>query len=247
MSEIITLPPQLIAAHQAAQLALDRRKRLDAQVKQICAEIARREQELAHLHDELASTEVAAAVDEAEQSEVDALRVAVDTKASEFEGMRRRLAALENGASQIDEAVLAASTPFESQLQLFLRSLEVAFAAQLDEALAPARLVVRKLLALRSAGRAADFFAGTFVADANYMHRDMNLGRIGYRNLLDVDAPDEATVALLAPLLRTQAQLTLHKPYVVVAEIEAARRRAIPTDHGFVLRGGAQFAPDALR
>lgn len=242
----ITLPRALLDANQRACDALDKRARLDKQVDTLPAEIDRHERDLGRLHDELARAEADVCIAEhAEQTQAqeraDELRPTIEAAASELGNARRRLEALEGRAEEIDQAIVDAAGMFEIELQAYLRALTDGFDDELDRALAPARDVVARVLALRPLGHCTAFLNGMLVPHPSI---DWRLDGIDPRlvggNLLEPDAPDPTLVELLKPIIATRARLRSHRPYDSLAE---RRRRGVESHRGFVI----ESAPPATR
>jgi hypothetical protein len=238
-TQTIELPRELVAADQTARAALDKRRRLDAQTATLPADIERADKALAALCDELRHAEVDAAVaPPAEAAQIqqraDALHGKVEIATKQLAELQRKFEAFEISAPRIDAEVTDVARVFEAELQTYLRALMTAFDQELDDALAPARAVVAKMLPLQSFDLGRNFLNTMCVPlpTLNWQLDSVDLRLVG-RNLLAADEPDADMVARLAPLIATRTALRSHQAYVPRAVAEEERRKRIPTSHGY--------------
>jgi chromosome segregation ATPase len=229
---VFKITPEVTAAIDALNLALDRRKKLDEAVGSAPAQIAAAESELQSLRSELAVKEadivwVVDAKVPAAEKEIARLVAAIEAKDREILRTKGRVKALEDRAAEIDTDVEKANNVMNLEASIAGQDIEANIAAELRLKVKELQSMFAKIRALNRVTRSArtlDFLLDAFVPDLEKCMRTTGLN--GHSNsspnLIDVVTEEtkqaEAEIAeQLKPISDALAAGRRHLTYVPLA------------------------------
>jgi hypothetical protein len=226
------ITPEVTAAIDALNLALDRRKKLDEAVGSAPAQIAAAEANLQALRSELAAKEADIVwVDDAKvpamEKEIARLVAAIEAKDREILRTKGRVKALEDRASEIDADVEQANNLMNLEASMAGQEVEEIIAAELRLKVKELQSMFAKVRALNRVTRSArtlDFLMDAYVPDLEKCMR--TVGKNGTSNsspnLIDVVTEEtgraEAEIAeQLKPIADALAAGSRHRTYIPLA------------------------------